>query len=213
MDKNMEELYRIKMEKTKAALEKNNMECEILENKEAVVNYLKEHLEEGCSVSVGGSQTLFECNVIDLLREMPVKYDDRYQEGLSRKEQREVFRRAFLCDYYISSSNAVTMNGELYNIDGTSNRVAAISFGPDKVILVVGRNKIVKDLEEAQYRVRNIAAVANCIRLNKDTPCVKVGHCVDCQNENRICATFVVHRRQNNKNRIKVLLVNEDLGY
>ncbi len=213
MDKNLEALYAIKMQKTQKALIANHMECEILENQEAVRTFLRSYLQKGASVSVGGSMTLFECGVIDLLREMDVCYEDRYEEGLTKEQQKEIYRHAFLCDYYISSSNAVTMQGELYNIDGNSNRVAAMSFGPEKVILVVGRNKIVKDIEEAEYRVRHVAAPANCIRLHKDNPCVKIGACADCQSETRICSTFVVHRKQTNKNRILVLLVNEDLGY
>ena len=164
-------------------------------------------------VSVGGSQTLFETGVIDLLRNMDIEYDDRYQEGLTRPQMNEVYRRAFLCDYYLASSNAVTMNGELYNVDGNANRVAAITYGPQHVILVVGQNKIVSNLEEAKQRVENIAAPANCIRLNKNNACTHNGKCMDCQSETRICATFVTHKRQMTKNRITILLVKENLGY
>lgn len=213
MDQNMQALYALKMEQVKKALIANCMECEILPDKEAVVTFLKSYLKPASSVSVGGSMTLFECGVIDLLKEMDVRYEDRYEEGLTRAQQKEIYRHAFLCDYYLASSNAITMQGELYNVDGNSNRVAAISFGPEKVILIVGRNKIVKDIKEAEDRVKNIAAVANCLRLHKENPCTKVGSCINCQSETRICSTYVVHRKQTNKNRILVLLVNEDLGY
>lgn len=213
MDTHTNALFMTKLEKTKNALIKNNMDARILDNVEEVQTEIKKIIFDGASVSVGGSQTLFECNLIEMLREMNIKYDDRYQEGLSRDQMLEVYRRAFMCDFYLSSSNAVTMNGELFNVDGNANRVAAITYGPDKVILVVGRNKVVSDLKEAEERVKNIAAPANCVRLNKDNACTHVGKCMDCNSPTRICCTYVTHKYQLNKDRIIVLLVNEDLGY
>ncbi len=213
MDKFTDALAMIQLEKTKAALIKNQIDARILTNRKAVVEEIHRMIEDGATVSVGGSQTLFECGLIDELRNMNVQYDDRYKEGLSREEQQEVYRRAFQCDYYLASSNAVTMEGELYNVDGNSNRVAAISYGPKHVILVVGRNKIVRNMEEAVQRVEQIAAPANCLRLNKNNACTYAGHCIDCHSETRICCTYVKHGYQLNKNRIIVLLVNEDLGY
>lgn len=213
MDANVKKIFDVKLEKTKKALINNNMDARILDSVEALKEEIKAIIEDGASASVGGSQTLFECGIIDLLREMNIQYDDRYKEGLTREEQVEVYRRAFLCDYYLSSSNAVTMNGELYNVDGNANRVAAITYGPKKVILVVGRNKIVSDIEEAKQRVKSIAAPANCIRLHKDNACTYAGECMDCASSTRICCTYVTHSYQLNKNRIIVLLVNEDFGY
>ena len=213
MDINTKNLIDIKLEKVKDALIKNNMDARILEDDEAVREEITKIIEDGARVSVGGSQTLFECGIIDLLRGMDICFEDRYAKGLTREEMEEIYHKAFTCDYYLASSNAVTMNGELYNVDGNSNRVSAISYGPKHVILVVGSNKIVKDLEEAKRRVENIAAPANCLRLNKESACTKIGHCVDCKNENRICSTFVTHKYQMKKNRIIVLLVKEEFGY
>lgn len=213
MDINTKNLMEIKLEKTKEALLKNNMDARILEDDEQVREEITKIIEEGSRVSVGGSQTLFECGIIDLLRGMDIQFEDRYAKGLTREEMEEIYHKAFTCDYYLSSSNAVTMNGELYNVDGNSNRVAAISYGPKHVILVVGANKIVKDLEEAKKRVETIAAPANCLRLNKKSACSKTGVCVDCKSEDRICATYVTHKYQLKKNRIIVLLVKEEFGY
>lgn len=213
MDTHTDAIMMTKLEKTKQALINNNMDARILKDMAAVRKEIQTLIPNGASVSVGGSQTLFECDIISLLREMNIQYDDRYAEGLSREAMQQIYRRAFMCDYYISSSNAVTMNGELFNVDGNANRVAAITYGPDKVILVVGRNKIVSNLVEAEERVKNIAAPANCIRLYKDNACTYAGKCMDCKSPTRICCTYVTHKYQLNKNRIIVLLVNEDLGY
>ena len=111
------------------------------------------------------------------------------------------------------SSNAITENGELYNVDGNGNRVAALVWGPKSVIVVAGYNKIVKDIDEAKTRVREIAAPSNAARLGCDTPCTKTGHCMDCSSSKRICATTVITGRQRVENRIKVILVGEELGY
>lgn len=213
MDQYTDQLMKIKMQKTRDALLKNNMDAYILENKAEVINTLKAMLTNNAKVSVGGSETLFECGVIDLLRSLPIQFDDRYAQGLTRDEQQKIYHRAFMCDYYLASSNAVTMNGELYNVDGTANRVAAITYGPKKVILIVGRNKIVTDLKQAVERVETIAAVANCLRLHKENACTFAGKCMNCQSPSRICCTYVTHAYQHDKNRITVLLVNEDLGY
>ncbi|MDF9823666.1 hypothetical protein M2475_000013 [Breznakia sp. PF5-3] len=215
MDKNVRKIMDIKLERTKKALLKNNMNAEILDDERAVLEYLKTTIEEGTRVSVGGSQTLFECGIIEALRKMPITFEDRYEEGLSREAMLELFRHAFTCDYYISSSNAVSENGELYNVDGTGNRVAALTFGPKKVFLVVGENKIVKDLSEAIARIENIAAPMNSERLDKKTPCTVTGSCSSCMSEDRICTSYVATKKQQNSNkgRITVLLVKKSLGY
>ena len=115
---------------------------------------------------------------------------------------------------YLSSSNAVTMDGQLYNVDGNGNRVAALTYGPEHVLVICGVNKIVKNLEEAELRVRNVAAPANCVRLHKDSnPCTKTGTCMDCRLPSRICSVGSVLFRSHVEGRIHVLLVNEELGY
>lgn len=215
MDENVRKIMDIKLERTKKALEKNNMNALILNNVDEVVSYFKNTVEADSRLSVGGSQTLFEAGLIDLFREMPIHFEDRYEEGITREQQHEIFRQAFTCDYYVTSSNAVSENGELYNIDGTGNRVAAMTYGPKKVIVVVGENKLVASLPDAMKRLETTAAPMNAQRLERKTPCTITGTCSECYSEERICSTYAVTKRQTtpNKGRITVLLVKENLGY
>jgi len=131
----------------------------------------------------------------------------------SKEESKELKRKSLLTDWYITGTNAISLDGHLVNMDHSGNRVAAMLYGPDKVIVVVGENKIVKDINEAIVRNERIAAPANCKRLNRVTPCAKVGHCMDCSSEDRICNEYTVIKRQGNKDRIHVIFLNEELGY
>ena len=125
----------------------------------------------------------------------------------------DIYRRAFFADTFLASANAVTEAGEIFNVDGNSNRIAAIAFGPKSVILVVGYNKLVRDLDEAETRLETIAAPANAIRLHKKTPCVQTGVCAHCKSPDRICCTSMVMRQQREPGRVKVILVGESLGF
>ncbi len=213
MDQNLKTLMDLKIEKTRNALIKNNMEAHIVENAEELNELISKLIKPETSVSVGGSQTLFETGIIDQLRKMPITFNDRYDQSLTAKEIDDVHRQAFLADYLITSSNAITEDGLLYNVDGKGNRVAALIFGPKHVIVVAGANKIVPDLEAAMKRVENIAAPANAIRLNKETPCTNFGHCAHCKSKDRICSHYVVTGRQGTPGRISVIIVKESLGY
>jgi len=213
MDKNVEWLNKLKVERTIKALEENNMNGYFVETKEELIKKIDELVEEGSVVSCGGSTTLFEAGVIEHLRSGKFKFLDRYEPGLSKDDIKEIYRKAFSADAYFASSNAVTEDGKLYNVDGTGNRVAAMMYGPDKVILVCGTNKIVKDVDAAIDRNRRIAAPANTIRLNRVTPCAKVGYCMDCKSKDRICNEFTLITRQHSKGRIHVIFINEELGY
>ena len=209
----LDELLLQRMERTAAALEKNRMEAHLVATKEEVVPLIRSLLAPGDVVSVGGSVTLDECGVLGLLRCGDYQFLDRYAPGLTADEIGEIYRKSFFADAYLCSSNAVTENGELYNVDGNANRVAAMTFGPKKVILVVGVNKIVPDLAAAERRVQEIAAPANAKRLSCKTPCAATGKCADCAGDGRICCTAVIHRQQRVPGRIKVILVGEPLGY
>ena len=134
--------------------------------------------------------------MLDLLRCGDYQFLDRYASGLSGEQIAEIYRKSFFADAFLCSTNAVTESGELYNVDGNGNRVAAMTFGPASVILVVGANKIVRDLAEAEQRVKEFAAPANCKRLACKTPCAVTGKCADCSGDGRICCTAVVHRQQ-----------------
>lgn len=213
MDKNKYEVIRLRMERTAEALRKNNFYALCAENVEEAIEIIENLLDDDSTVAVGGSMTLFEAGVLELLRSGRYEFFDRYAPGLSREQIGEIHRKAFSCDNYICSTNAVTENGELYNIDGSGNRVAAMIYGPKSVIVVAGYNKIVRDLEQARQRVKDIAAPANAVRLECKTPCAVTGKCADCKSDGRICADTVIMGRQIVKERIKVILVGEELGY
>ncbi len=200
------------VENTIKNLEKNNMSCVYLENKELVLPYLDKLIVDNALVSVGGSQTLSELGIIDYLRNRDVSFLDRYQEGLSAEELKGVFRQSFFSDIYLTSSNAITEDGYLYNVDGRGNRVAAMLYGPDKVIVIAGINKIVKNVEEAITRVEKVAAPMNAKRLNKKTPCVITGVCTHCVSKENICREYTLIKNPS-PNRITVLLVNGCLGF
>jgi L-lactate utilization protein LutB len=213
MDKNLGFVYEQRVKRTMENLEKNNMEAFYVENEAEVLKKVQELLNEGNTVAVGGSMTLFETGVIELLRNGKYNFLDRYADGLGAEGIKEVFRKSFFADAYLVSSNAVTEEGQLYNIDGNGNRVAAMLYGPDKVIVIVGINKIVKDTQAAAERSRQAAAPANNIRLNTNNPCNKVGTCMDCKSPSRICNNYVLIGRQSKKDRIKVIIVGKELGY
>jgi hypothetical protein len=210
------------IKKTMENLEKNGIKPYFVETKEQVVPLVKTLISKGESVSNGGSQSLKETGVMELLACGDYDFIDR--TGLEGEELRQAYIRAFGCDSYFCSSNAVTENGELYNVDGNSNRVACIVYGPRQVIMVVGVNKIVKDINEAITRVKECAAPPNTKRLSCKTPCEATGKCISLSKENpmicdgckspqRVCCNYVVSAQQRHKDRIKVILVNENLGF
>ncbi|TDT61191.1 lactate utilization protein [Fonticella tunisiensis] len=213
MDKNTVWYIEKKLERTKAALVKKNYDVYIVESKEEALSKVIDLIEKGSTVSFGGSMTVIDSGMVEALRKCDLNLLDRYKEGLTPDEIQKVFRDSFFADYYITSSNAITENGELVNLDGTGNRAAAMIFGPKKVIIVAGYNKIVRDLNEAYNRVRNCAAPKNCKRLSRKTPCTETGVCMDCSSGDRICNYYVVTYRQNVKGRGIVILVKEELGY
>lgn len=222
MTEHRDSVYRSMLKRAARSLEANNMKPYIVENREDVLPIVKSILEEGKTVACGGSATLNETGVTELLRSGAYDFLDR--AGKSPEELEELYRRAFSADFYLTSSNAVTENGELYNVDGNSNRVAAICFGPRSVIVIAGRNKIVRNLDEAAVRVKRFAAPMNTARLGCETYCQSKGECMalasgssrmtdGCKSEGRICCSYVVTAQQRIKDRIKVILVNEDLGF
>lgn len=191
----------------------NKMKPYFAETREQLYDIVRELVKDDKLITAGGSMTLKESGVTDLLmNEFGGAYLDR-STGKDKAEIDEIMRKAFVSDTFFSSSNAITENGELYNVDGNGNRVSAMIFGPKQVVVVAGVNKIVKDLDEAKRRVELIAAPRNTVRLNCDTPCAKTGECVHCHSGARICCSFVVLGQQRVPDRIKVILVNEELGY
>ena len=209
------------LKKVSEKLEKNNMQVFIVNTKEEVYPIVKELIGKDDVVSFGGSVTLGDTQVLEKLKKDGYKLLDRNAEGA---DAQRIYRDTFSADYYLCSSNAITEDGVLYNVDGNANRVAAITFGPKNVIIVAGKNKIVNNLEDAIKRVKEYVAPKNCVRLGLDTYCAKTGKCISLSNENpamsdgctsdsRICCDYVISGKQRVKDRIKVILVNEELGY
>lgn len=168
----------------------------------------------GATVSRCGSMSLVEMGLWEELAKKPgVKVIDPFAPGLTPEDSYARLRLGLLADYLVTSSNALTMDGRLVNLDATGNRVAAMCFGPDKVILAVGLNKVTPDLESAMARIKQLAAPINAIRLNRETPCAETGRCADCHSPARLCNMWSIIEGHRFENRIHVKLVGEDLGY
>lgn len=192
--------------------EKRFIEGYYCESIEEAKNLALSFVSEGSKVSFGGSVTLEETGVLAELRAREdITLFDR-ATATTPEENKQIMHDALSCDYYFMSSNAITVDGELVNIDGNGNRVAALIYGPDNVVILAGMNKIVKNVEEGISRTRNVASPQNCIRLNKDTPCKVNGVCGNCLKDT-ICDQIVITRASRVPNRIKVILVGEELGF
>lgn len=179
---------------------------------EDALDIVQRFLTPGCSISWGGSETLNEIGLLDILKlESDYTILDRSTVPLSERDT--FYSKVVGCDYFLMSSNAITMDGQLVNIDGSGNRVACLITGPKNVIVIAGMNKIVKDVDAGIYRVHNVAAPPNTIRLNKDTPCSHHGRCGNCLSEDCICSSVVITRRSHIPGRIKVILIGEELGF
>lgn len=194
-------------------LEKRNMEGYFAETKEEAVRIIMERfLTPGTSVCFGGSMTLKESGLMDAIEQSDCIVYDR-TTAKTPEEMRDMKAKMINSDYFLMSTNAITIDGELVNIDGFANRVSFLCYGPEHVIVLAGMNKVVSGVEDGVRRVRDVASPPNTVRLNKNTPCAVTGRCGDCYREDCICSQLVITRRSGVKNRIKVILVAEELGY
>ncbi len=192
-------------------LEKNNCAAAFVDTKEEALTLIKTIIPRGAYTATGGSVTLAQCGIMDYLK--------------TETDYHKEYRDAYEATFYLASANAVTDRGEIYEVDGRSNRISAITFGPEKVILVVGINKLVPSLRDAVERVKNIASPANAVRLDQKTPCSTLGRCASplfseeniltdgCTVDECICCNALIMRRQRTKDRITVIIVGEELGY
>ena len=194
-------------------LQKRNMAGYSVGDKAELIELIKELIPIGSTVGCGDSVTLEQTGVFDLLRNGDYVFYDKHKPGLTKDEKREIYIKNFSAGTFITGTNAVTQDGKLYNIDGNGSRVAPMIYGPEQVIVVVGKNKIVKNEKSATKRARETAAPLDAKRLNKGTPCAKKGKCVDCSHKQRICNDFVLITGQFAKDRIKVIVVDKKLGY
>lgn len=193
-------------------LEKRNMTAFYCDSKEACRDKVLEIIGNNKSVSWGGTMSMKQCGIAEALCENPtVTILDRTKYPADK--MKEFYKEVSVCDYFIMGTNAITLDGELVNIDGNGNRLASLIFGPEHVIVIAGMNKVSTDLPEAFHRVRNIASPPNTVRLNKNTPCAADGRCHDCMSPDCICNQLVITRRSREKERIIVLLVNDNLGF
>jgi L-lactate utilization protein LutC len=218
MKNHIEIYWKKRIEKCKEAFERNNFEAYTVDSNEEVKKLIldeifpKLHFE---SVSWGDSISMLSTGIIQEVENLPnIKFIKTFEQGVPREEIIERRRQALLVDLFLTGSNAITESGKLVNLDMVGNRVVGIAFGPKNVIIVVGRNKIVKEVGEAMERVKNYAAPLNAIRhTDWKMPCRKTSYCMDCKSPERICNIWTITERSYPKGRIKIIIVNEDLGF
>lgn len=199
--------------KTIDNLNRNHMAGYYTQSIQQLHELLYRLMPEGQTVGCGDSVTLEQSGVYEYVRNHSYNFLDKYRTGLNREEKREIYLQNFRADTFLTGINAVTIDGKLFNIDGNGSRVAPIIYGPKQVIAVVGTNKIVKSVDDAIWRTRQIAAPLDARRLAKETPCVKLAECIDCHHSQRICNDFVLITGQFEKGRIKVIFIEGDYGY
>lgn len=194
-------------------LNKNKMAGFYLDQQGPLISLLDELIKDGETVGCGDSMTLEQLGVFDHLRIRNIHFLDKFQPSLTGKDKRELYLHNFRADTFVTGVNAITKKGELFNIDGNGSRVAPMLYGPGQVIVVAGVNKITDNLDEAIKRTRQIAAPLDAKRLGKSTPCAALGRCIDCSHKERFCNDFVLITGQFIKDRIKVIIVDQSLGY
>jgi len=194
-------------------LEVSNMAGYYAKDRDELLIIVDRLIPMGSTVGCGDSVTLEQTGVFDLLRSGDYIFNDKFISGLTSADKRKLYISNFSVNTFITGTNAVTKDGKLFNIDGNGSRVAPIIYGPNQVIVVIGKNKITENVEAAIERTRQIAAPLDAKRLAKDTPCTKTGKCIDCNSKQRICNDFVLITGQFTKDRIKVIIVDENLGY
>lgn len=216
MSNPLETYWYLRLHEAATALRKNAFEVSIADDVDHARSILMDTIlpESGAkSVSFGGSASMAACGIVDaMLKRTDLEVLNTVNPLVPPAETIARRHQALLVDLFVTGSNAVTMDGKLVNLDMIGNRTGAISFGPKKVVLIVGRNKLVPNVEEGMKRVRDIAAPANAIRLQRKTPCVATGHCMDCNSPERICNVWAIQEKCFPALRIHVILVNETLG-
>ena len=217
MENPIESYWKTRLTELKEILTENNFEVFVAENTDEAKSIVLEKIIPEIapkSVSWGGSLTFVATGLYDVLKnDNDLNVLDTYDKTLSAEEGLERRRQSLLVDLFITGSNAVTETGQLVNLDMIGNRVGALTFGPKNVIILVGRNKIVPDLDEAMFRIKNYAAPVNTMRLDKKTPCAKTSFCADCKSPDRICNTWTITEKSFPKKRVKIILINKDLGF
>jgi L-lactate utilization protein LutB len=217
MENPIENYWKTRLTEIKETLTENNFEVFVAQNTDEAKSIVLEKIIPEIapkSVSWGGSLTFVATGLYDVFKNSDdFKILDTYDKSLSPEESLERRRQSLLVDLFITGSNAVTETGQLVNLDMFGNRIGALTFGPKNVVILVGRNKIVPDLDEAMFRIKNYAAPVNTMRLDKKTPCAKTSFCADCKSPDRICNTWTITEKSFPKKRVKIVLINKDLGF
>ena len=209
----LEQWFREKqVERTIQALKKNNFEALYVSDSKTALEEVMRRIPDGATVGVGGSVTLAQIGLFDALKNRKIQLIWPFQQARTDEERLELVRRSFSADVFLSSANAITEDGKLFNVDASGNRVGPMFIGPKKTIIVSGVNKVVKDLEAAEKRVREWVAPQNAKRLNRKTPCVETGICGDCSSSDRICNIYVTLAKRPARIEVVVIMVGENLG-
>jgi L-lactate utilization protein LutB len=216
MDKPIENFWQIRLNDLKNELEANNFEVFVAESaaevKEIVIGNIISVIKPK-SISWGGSITFIATGLYEALKNREdMEVLDTLDKKITPEQAYERRRQSLLVDLFITGTNAVTESGQLVNLDMTGNRVAGITFGPRNVVVLVGRNKIVSNLNNAIFRIKNYAAPTNAMRLDKKTPCIKTSYCEECSSPDRICNTWTITEKSFPKGRTRVVLINESMG-
>ncbi len=201
------------LEAAAKGLQKKGFKVKVCQNKAEAISFLQNQVQKEEVAGLGGSVTLRELGLPQLLQEKGLTVLDHWQEDLSPEEKLQIQRQALVCDVYFSSANAITTQGQIFNVDGKGNRVAALSFGPKRTFVVAGKNKIVANIKEAKARQRMIAAPKNMARFGRQTPCQSLGSCEKCEMGNSPCCVYSLLDRPAWGSDLTVVLVDEVLGY
>ncbi len=208
-----EQFFREKqVERTINGLKKNNFEALFVPDSKSAFDEVIKRIPDGATVGIGGSVTLAQIGLLDALGNRNIQLIWPMRQGKTQEEIHGLIQKSFSADIFLSSTNAVTEDGKLFNVDATGNRVGAMFIGPKKVIVVCGINKIVKDIEAAEKRVKEWAAPQNAKRLKRKTPCAETGVCQDCSSPDRICNIYVTLAKKPSRTEVTVILVGEQLG-
>lgn len=206
------EYHRTRMARAVEAFQRRGFVAQAFEEPAEAVEFFFSDLAPGETIGYGGSETTRQLGIIGRLRDGDYRFLDRSKFGHTYDEQLDIRRQTLSADVVIASANAVAIDGALVNIDGDGNRIAALSCGPGRVYLFIGRNKLCNDLDRAIHRARNVAAVSLAIQLGVDTPCTKTGICHDCTSPDRICSNLSIIERCRPADRIRLFFINQDLG-
>lgn len=209
MNENILKRNQLLSEKVIKGLASRNMSGYFVATKEEALEKALELIPEGSTITMGGGESIYEIGLVDALKNDKYNFIDRNEA----EDRRKAMLQAYDADVYLMSSNAMTEDGILVNIDGNANRVSALAFGPKKVVMVVSMDKICEDIDAAMERARNVASPTNAMRVGVNTPCTKTGSCANCKSPDTICCQFLITRFSKHNDRIHIILVNEHLGF